>query len=101
MFPLIRDMWIGKGQGLLLHLNYPIRKMYFAAAYSEHDLIKIPPFVGHGPGLVAHIRIQFEHVEMADLVADIAGYPVEFPLVEFCKRFKIVHSAILIDFKQS
>ena len=35
-------MWIGKGQGLLLHLNYLIRKMYFAAAYSEHDLIKIP-----------------------------------------------------------
>ena len=97
MFPLVRDLGIGKRQGLLLDLHYFIRIMDFTIAHHQRDFVKIPPLVGHGFCVVACKRFQAEYIEMPDFIANLFRHPIEFSLVEISKRFGFVHDGLFTN----
>ncbi len=58
MFPLVRNLGIGKRQGLFLYLHHFIRIVDFAIADHQNDFVKITPFVGDGFGVLTSKRFQ-------------------------------------------
>ena len=56
MFPLVWDLGVGKGKGLFPHLNCPVGEVYFAIAFDQHDLVKVPSPVGDIDGLSFYVR---------------------------------------------
>src|SRR4029079_19299189 len=91
MFPLVRDLRIGKAHGLFLNFIKLVCKMNPAASNCQADFIKISPCIGNRFSMDADIRIELEHIEMTYSIVKIFRNPIEFPFIKFLYGFHLTH----------
>lgn len=93
LFPGLGNLGVGKCHCMLFHFHCFVSLMHFGIASHQHDLIKISPLLRHRFGIDANKRLQFENIEVPDVVADVIRYPIKFSFVNLLNGFCLFHVA--------
>jgi hypothetical protein len=93
----VRNLRIGKEQGLFLHSHHFVGIVHVDVAIHQHDFEKVAPPVGQWSALARLYRHVLKYVEMPDLLFNVVGYPAESALVKIFYGFDFIHVATGFD----